>query len=165
MLNLMLPYHYEQRVLVSATPSEVFNFIDDPILFSSHMAKSSWMMGGGKMTTSVDDGKGKKVGSHITMTGTALGFSLWLDEVVTQYQPPNIKVWETADNPKLLVVGPYKMVVQITPQEEKSLLNVSIDYALPAQNAWLGLLFGGFYAKWCVSQMTGGVAHHFLTIS
>lgn len=153
--------HYEDNRLIPAGAEEVFAFIDDHASFSSHMNESSWMTGGGKMTTSIDAGRGQKIGSHIRMSGKAFGITVSLDEVVTVHQSPKIKEWETVGKPKLLVIGPYRMGVRIVPQENDSQLTVSIDYDLPSKNVWLGKLFGGIYAKWCVEQMIRGASEHF----
>ncbi|MCL5797356.1 MAG: SRPBCC family protein [Patescibacteria group bacterium] len=153
--------HYEESALVPAIPEELFAYIDDHKQFSSHMSKSSWMMGGGKMEVSVDVDHGQKVGSHIRMGGTAFGIRLSLDEVVTRYEPPLRKTWETVEIPRLLVIGPYNMGIEIRPRNNGSSLRVFIDYNLPTKNAWLGKLFGGMYAKWCVQQMITGAKGHF----
>ncbi len=153
--------HYEENVLVPATPAELFAYVDDHKQFSSHMSRSSWMMGGGKMKVSVDEGHGQKVGSHIRMSGTAFGIKLSLDEAVTHYEPPLAKTWETVGIPRLLVIGSYTMGIEIKPQGNKSKLRVFIDYDLPTTKAWLGRLIGGFYARWCVQQMITGARNHF----
>ncbi|MFA5933191.1 MAG: SRPBCC family protein [Microgenomates group bacterium] len=154
--------HYEESVIIPASPEEVFNFVDDHTKLSSHMNESSWMMGGGKMNTSIDEKGGKEVGSHIQMSGKVLGIDLYLDEVVTCREPPRLKIWETVGAPKLLVVGSYQMKAEIKPQDEASLLEVSIDYELPTKHAWLGKLFGGFYAKWCVKQILNSPRDYFI---
>src|SRR3989344_164040 len=153
--------HYEESVLIPASPRDLFSYIDDHKSFSSHMSKSSWMMGGGKMEVSVDEGNGRKAGSHIRLKGTALGIKLYLDEVITRYEPPLLKTWETVGIPKLLVISQYGMGIEIKPQNTSSLLRVFIDYDLTTINTWLGQLFSGFYAKWCVRQMLKGVSIHF----
>src|SRR3989344_4477847 len=94
--------HYEENLLIPTSPRELFAYVDDHKGFSSHMSKSSWMMGGGKMDVLVDEGGGRKVGSHIQLNGTAFGVKLSLDEVVTCYEPPFAKAWETVGIPKLL---------------------------------------------------------------
>lgn len=154
--------HYEKSIFIPAHTEDIFAYIDDHTLFSSHMNESSWMMGGGKMNTSIDAKGGKEVGSHIQMSSNIFGIKLYLDEVVTRREPPLIKTWETVGNPKLLVVGPYQMKAGIKPQENGSLLTVSIDYDLPNKNRWLGKLFGGFYAKWCVQQMLKAPTDYFI---
>lgn len=126
------------------------------------MNKSSWMMGGGKMSTEVDEGKGQKVGSHIKMGGTILGMKMFLDEVVTERTPPTRKVWKTVGNPNLLVIGNYQMGVELDPDNNDTSLKVFIDYDLPSGISRLfGILFGKMYAKWCVDQMLNGVVDHF----
>lgn len=153
--------HYEDRVLISAGAAEIFAFIDDHTRLSSHMNKSSWMMGGGKMDTLVDAGRGQEVGSHIRMSGKVFGVTIFLDEVVTHRESPSVKIWETVGVPKLLVIDHYRMKAEIKPQENGSLLSVSIDYNLPTKSVWLGKLFGGYYAKWCVQKMIKDVHEHF----
>jgi hypothetical protein len=117
------------------------------------------MMGGGRMVVELDEAKGQEVGSHIRLGGRVFGVSLYLDEVVTRREPPTNKVWETVGAPRLLVVGAYSMGVQITPEQSGSRLRVFIDYQLPdgPVTYWLGRLFGGLYARWCVDQMLTGV--------
>ncbi|HCE31378.1 MAG: hypothetical protein UT54_C0067G0015 [Candidatus Daviesbacteria bacterium GW2011_GWB1_39_5] len=155
-------HHYQEAALIQASPNDAFNFIDDHNAFSSHMNKSSWMMGGGKMETQVDEGNGQKVGSHIRMSGKVLGINLFLEEVVTEYNPPHRKAWETVGNVTLLVIGNYQMGVEIVPENEESKLKIFIDYDFPTGvSKLLGVLFGDMYAKWCVRQMLNGVVEHF----
>lgn len=157
----MTPRQYEDSALISASPEELFAYIDDHMRFSSHMSQSSWMMGGGRMDVSVDDGKGQRVGSHIRLNGTAFGIKLFLDEVVTRREPPRIKTWKTVGDLRLLIVGHYRMGIEIRPRGIAAQLRVCIDYDLPEKNAWLGRLFGGIYAKWCVGQMISGTRKQF----
>ena len=153
--------HYEDSTLISVSPKELFAYVDDHKRFSSHMSQSSQMMCGGNMDASVDEGGGQKVGSHIRMSGKAFGIKLFLDEVVTRYEPPYLKTWETVGFPKLLVIGSYGMGIEIKLQDTRSRLRVYIDYDLPTTNVWLGRLFSGLYAKWCVQQMIKGTRDHF----
>ncbi len=157
----MAMHHYEESALVHAAPKKLFAFVDDPLHLSSHMGRPSWMMGGGRMKTETDKGRGQKVGSHIRMGGKIFGIRLFLDEVVTQYNPPRVKTWETVGNLRLLIIGHYQMSVKVEPHEGGSVLRVSIDYGLPSTNVWLGRLFGRTYAKWCVSQMIKSAYEHF----
>ena len=153
--------HYEETSSIPTSPEELFAYVDDHKRFSSHMNKSSWMMGGGKMDVSVDEGNGQKIGSHIRLSGIAFGMKLFLDEIVTHHEPPHLKIWETVGIPKLLVVGAYRMGIEIKPQDNGSRLRVYIDYDLPIHNVWLGELFSGMYAKWCVRQMIKGASDYF----
>lgn len=155
--------HSESSALIDASPEVAFAFIDDHARFSSHMNESSWMMGGGRMSVGLDAAKGQAVGSHISLSGRVFGVRLSVDEVVTRREPPINKVWETVDVPRLLVIGAYTMGVQITPVDGRSRMRVFIDYELPKGWAtyWLGLLFSGFYARWCVDQMLRGAVKTF----
>ena len=154
--------HYEDSKLIPANADGMFSFVDDPMQFSAHMGESSLMMGGSTMDTSVDEGLGRAVGSHIRMGGKFFGIALFLDEVITRREPPHVKTWETIGAPRLLVIGHYRMGVEIESRGENSLLRVSIDYNMPDSNVWIGKLFGGFYAKWCVDQMIRGTYIHFV---
>lgn len=160
----MFDRHFEDAADVPATPSEVFDYIDDHARFSSHMNESSWMMLGSRMSTRVDDGKGRVVGSHIFMNGRVLGLRLELDEIVTVHEPPRAKTWQTVGKPMLLVIGRYRMGVKIQPTSNGSHFTVFIDYAFPSGRwtYWLSRLFGGVYARWCVKQMLNGVVGHFV---
>jgi len=74
--------HYEEVRPIPASAADVFALIDDHTRLSAHMSKSSWMMGGGKMDIAVDEGGGRRVGSHIKLSGAAFGIHVSLDEVV-----------------------------------------------------------------------------------
>ena len=116
------------------------------------------------MSTEMDAGKGRAVGSHIRMRGRILGFALDLDEVVTVHEPPTAKEWQTVGTPTLLVIGHYRMGVNLQPIFGGVHLNIFIDYEFPERGwtYWLGRLFGGMYARWCVKKMLEGVVIHFV---
>ena len=159
----MTARHYERDTLVNASADEVFAFVDDHSRLSSHMSKSSWMMGGSRMSVTVDEAKGQAVGSHIRLTGRILGIRVHLDEVVTRRERPTVKIWKTVGVPRLLVIGTYAMGIHVAPAIGGSRLRVFIDYEFPdgPLTYWLGRLFGGAYARWCVSQMLMGTSEHF----
>lgn len=155
--------HYEENIFIPAAPQEIFDFVNDPDRLSSHMSQSSWMMGGGRMAVSVDEGRGQKPGSHIKLEGKAFGIPLFLDEVITLYEPPHRKIWETVGEPKLVVIGHYRLGFEIKAEGTGSRLKVFIDYEPPKARGtrWLGILFGKAYAKWCVRQMLNDTHRHF----
>lgn len=159
---MKFPKHYEEASVVSAPLKEVFAFANDHTKLASHMNKSSMMMGGGKMETIVDEGKGQKLGSHIEMKGSVLGLNLYIDEVITEYKPPFRKVWETVGRPKLVIIGNYQLGFELSEAGDKSMFKVFINYDLPTGGSrFLGLVFGKMYAKWCVRQMIDSVARAF----
>lgn len=153
--------HYESSITLKDEPKEIFAYIDDHKGFSSHMTKPSWIMGGGNMVVTTDEGNGQRIGSHIRLTGKAFGINLYLDEVITEYKPPHLKSWETVGVPKLLVIGSYKMGIEIKEIKDGSNLRIYINYQLPKTNTWIGILLSKPYAKWCVFQMINGVNKRF----
>lgn len=159
----MLDRHDDCTVLVAAPMDAVFDRLDDHTRLSSHMSESSWQMGGGRMSIALDEGGGRKVGSHIVLSGRMLGISLFVDEVVTAREPPTRKVWETVGAPRLVVIGAYRMGFELTPESSGSRLRVFIEYELPGSGVgrWLGRLFGPWYARWCTTRMARDAAESF----
>jgi hypothetical protein len=155
--------HFSYSAEIKATPREIFAYLNDPARLSGHMTRSSWMMGGGRMEISTDEGGGARIGSHIRLNGRAFGLSLFLDEVVTNCEPPVTKVWETIGEPKLLVIGAYRMGFAIEHGSTSAELHVFIDYDLPRNRLAriLGFLLGSLYASWCVKSMVSDAAAHF----
>jgi hypothetical protein len=147
--------HYEDRATIAAPVESVFAFLDGPERLAAHMSEPSWKMAGGRMTVDVDAGGGRAVGSHIRLRGSAFGIPLSLDEVVTGRDPPRSKEWETVGEPRLLVIGAYRMGFEVRPSGGGSDLRIFIDYEPPSRNAWLGRLLGATYASWCVRMMLG----------
>jgi hypothetical protein len=160
---IQLPHHNESGAVVPASPERVFALVDDHERLSSHMNQSSWRMGGGRMKTTLDEGRGQRLGSHIWVSGRVLGVELSLDEVVIEREPPTRKAWQTVGSPRLLVIGSYRMHFEVTPRWSGCLLRVFIDYALPSQwpDRWLGRVFGSYYAHWCTQSMVNDAVRHF----
>lgn len=157
-------HHQESSTTVPASAERVFAHIDEHAALSSHMSQPSWKMGGGKFDLTLDEGAGKSTGSRIRLSGNVFGISIRVDEIVTERTPPFRKTWETVGDPKLLVIGRYRMGVEITPQPTGSLLRVFLDYDLPTGTfleKWAGYLLGEYYARWCTQQMADDTKAHF----
>ena len=154
------PWHDEAQCEVSAAPADVFEHIDRPERLSAHMARKTWRLGGASMSIETDSAGGRAVGSHIRLGGRMLGLALNVECIVTQRQPPTFKAWQTVGNPRLLVIGPYRMSVAIEPMNSRaSRVIIAIDYALPANR--LGRWSGAAYARWCVRQMAQDLVRRF----
>ena len=149
------PLHHQSEVNIAIEPERLFDWLDDPRRLASHMEKPSLMTAGSSMRFETDDRKGQAVGSHIRMAGRVLGIRLALDEIVIRREPPHRKTWETVDEPRILVIGAYRMGFVISPAPSGSRLVVFIDYRLPAYGLarGLGLLLGRTYAGWCTRRM------------
>lgn len=155
----MYPHHFESRVHVAASPDELFAELDDQQRLSEHMMKSSAMMAGSAMRFEFDERRGKAIGSRMRLFGKMLGISLEVLEAVTEREPPRRKAWETIGEPRLLVIGAYRMGFVLEPEGDGSSLRVFIDYAEPSGAARiLGKLLGGLYARWCTRSMAEGAA-------
>ena len=161
----MLTLRHESNGFVPSPMDQVFAHIDDHTRLSSHMSEPSWKMGGGRMETELDEGRGQKIGSRIRLSGRVFGVELAVEEIVTERDPPRRKVWATTGAPRLLVIGHYRMGFELSSQGNGSMLRVFIEYALPerAPARWLGRLFGRYYASWCTRQMVDDALKHFET--
>ncbi len=154
------PLHEETSVVLSAPLDAVFAHLDDFHKLGAHMEKPSGMMMGSKMAIQTDERHGRAVGSKVRMSGKMLGMTLSLEEVVTEREAPWRKAWETV-NTDLLVVGPYRLGFELSPEEGRTRVKVFIDYALPDKRTWLGRLLGKTYARWCTRRMAGDALAHF----
>jgi hypothetical protein len=154
---------HKTAVEVYAPAGQVFAFLDEHARLVSHMSKRSLAMGGGSMTVEFDEGRGQAVGSKLRLAGTAFGIRLGVEEVVIERAPPYRKSWQTVGEPRLLVIGSYRMGFVIEDLGGTSRLTVFIHYELPlrAPWRWLGRLFGRAYARWCTERMAGDAAAHF----
>jgi hypothetical protein len=159
----LLAHHFETQVEIDAPPVEVFDFLDDHRRLLAHMTEPSWQMAGSSMTIGMDKNQGRALGSRITLSGRILGLSLQVEEVVTKYNPPHSKTWETVGTPRLLVIGPYAMGFALSPRQGGWLLCVFIDYSPQGEGFChlLGRLFSKSYAKWCTNRMACDAALHF----
>lgn len=147
--------HAEAVALIHAAPQQIFSRLDDQRQLAAHMTKGSWMTLGSKFNFELDEFQGRRVGSVIRMNGRIAGIGLGLDEMVNEYEPPKRKAWATLGEPRLLVIGAYRMGFNLAVEDDGARLQVWIDYLLPSRVPlrWLGWLLGPAYARWCVRRM------------
>lgn len=157
--------HSDQAVADLRVSAQIlFDHLDDQARLGAHMGERSMMMMGGRMTYEFDDAQGRAVGSVIKMGGSFLGYPLSVEEVVVTREPPQRKVWETRGQPRILIIGGYRMGFEITPGGSGvSHLRVFIDYDLPASlfGRLAGRLLAPMYARWCVRRMVTDAARRF----
>ena len=114
------------------------------------------------MTYDFDEARGQAIGSHIRVRGSAFGFRLSLDEVVTERTPPRCKIWQTVGKPKLIVIGCYEMGFEVKPATGGAALRVWIDYDLPRRGLGRVIpVLADLYARWCVQRMAGDALNTF----
>ncbi|MBT9519520.1 MAG: SRPBCC family protein [Dechloromonas sp.] len=161
------PLHHRSEVDVDANAQRLFAHLDDHRRLAGHMEKPSMMMAGATMRVETDVLQGQAVGSVIRVIGRVLGMNLVVEEVVTERVPPLRKTWETRGEPRLLVIGSYRMGFTISPEGDRSRLTVFIDYQLPPRGVahGLGLLFGRAYAAWCTRRMAADATTAFTGIA
>ena len=149
--------------VIDAPAETIFDFLDDHANLSSHMSESSWMMFGSTMNIYMDEHRTRAVGSKFGFTGRVVGIPLSVDELVVWREPPHSKSWETIGEPLLWVIGRYKMGFDLTPRPAGTALRVFIKYLRPSAGLpwFLGVLFGGIYARWCTRQMVTDAQKHF----
>ena len=149
------PLHHRSQVSVDADAQSLFAHLDDHRRLARHMEKPSLMMAGATMRVETDALQGRAVGSVIRVVGRVLGVDLAVEEVVTERVPPLRKTWETRGEPRLLVIGSYRMGFTISGEKDRSRLVVFIDYQLPPRGfaRGLGFLLGRAYAAWCTRRM------------
>jgi hypothetical protein len=155
--------HQRSQVDIAADPQRLFALLDDHQRLADHMRNPSAMMLGASMQFETDARRGQAVGSVIRMSGRVLGLRLAVEEIVVQRDAPLRKTWETIGEPRLLVIGAYRMGFAITPTAKGSRLVVFIDYRLPRRGVTrgLGLLLGRAYAAWCTRRMATDAAAAF----
>ena len=161
------PIHHQSQVDIDIDAASLFALLDDHRRLTGHMEKPSLMMAGAVMHTETDALEGQAVGSVIRISGRVLGLGLAVEEVVTERAPPSHKTWETRGEPRLLVIGAYRMGFTISPSAGRTRLVVFIDYQLPPHGlanvlgrllplalGIVGGTFGRAYAGWCTQRMT-----------
>lgn len=160
------PLHHRTEVLLAIDPDRLFAYLDDPRSVARHMEKPSLRTAGASMRIETDERQGQSIGSWIRLTGTVLGMSLSVEEVVTRRNPPHEKVWETIGEPRFLVIGAYRMGFEISRLEQGSRLMVFIDYRLPRSGfaRCLGRMLGRTYAAWCTRRTADDAKARFGTL-
>jgi hypothetical protein len=155
--------HYEAQTTVNAPSDLVFDYLDDFEQLGAHMTGSSWMMAGSKMSYEFDDGKGRRLGSHVRLLGSFLGLKLEIDEQVIDRVPARGKAWQTVGNPRMFILARYQMGFSLQQSPLGCRVVAFIDYTLPARGfgRLLGRAAGGLYARWCVNNVIDQAAAHF----
>ena len=121
------------------------------------MSGRSMMMMGGKMEIERLPGPEKGVGSTYRWKGGVLGLPLDFTETVTLWKENEKKVWETTGEPKLIILGWYRMRLVTEPREGGTLASLEIEYTHHEGFFYkiLSAALAGWYADWCLTRMLG----------
>lgn len=115
------------------------------------------------METALDSGEGRLEGSVIRLSGRVFGIELFVEEVVTQRREPTHKEWRTINNPRLLIIGNYRMGFDLADNSGKVQVRIYIDYELPKLHLLKPVVrfLAKAYARWCIEQMASGARKYF----
>jgi hypothetical protein len=124
---------FEASARVPASAEDLFAYMHDPSRLAGHMESGSWAMAGGRMSLSLDEGGGRRMGSHMLLGG--LG------------------------NRRCSSCARHASV----PDGLRHRLRVSIVYGIPetVPARWLTRIFGPAYARWCTERMLADAVCHF----
>ena len=142
-------------ILIRSTPEKVFAQMDDFSKTGMHMNESSMMMMGSKLNLEQLSINPTGVNAKYRWYGRMMGMTMDFCEIVTKWQPPVLKEWETVGEAQIIIMSWYRMWFEIAPAENGSKAKLSISYLPPKQWYYkiLSFLFAGWYCNWCLNNM------------
>ena len=144
-----------KSILIHSTPEKVFQQMDDFSKTGMHMSESSMMMMGSKLKLEQLSTNAAGIGASYRWYGKMMGMKIDFSQIVTKWQPPKLKEWETTGNAKIIIMSWYRMWFEITPAEKRTIAKLSISYLPP--RGWfykiLSFLFVKWYCNWCLNSM------------
>ena len=144
-----------KSILIHSTPEKVFQQMDDFSKTGMHMSESSMMMMGSKLKLEQLSPNPTGVAAKYRWYGKMMGMIVDFSEIVTEWQPPKLKEWETVDEAKIIIMSWYRMWFEIAPAENGTLANISISYLPPKEWYYkiLSFFFANWYCNWCLNNM------------
>lgn len=140
--------HEELRLELRGAPAPLFEYLDDPCHLSDHMQRRGPALAGGAMKLVADPHRG--LGSGWRLKGRVVGLTLQADVQVTEYQPPWRKTWQTVAEPRLLVMGAYRMGFELQSQAAPTVsLRLWLDFEPTRRGRWVARA----YARCCLREM------------
>ena len=121
---------------------------------------------GHRQTRTTGVSSGRMPVSLVRLSSSAFGLRLSVAEVVTERVPPRSKTWETIGEPRLLVIGAYRMGFTLARRGADTAVRVAIEYDIPERGfpRPLGQLLANYYARWCTRRMVIDAIHHFAPV-
>lgn len=144
-----------KSVLIKSTPEIVFWQMDDFSKTGMHMSKSSMMIMGSKFQLDQLSNNSSGFGARYRWYGKMAGLPIDFSELVTKWQPPLLKEWETIGDAKIIIMSWYRMWFELSPLENSTIAKLSISYLPPKQwfYKFLSFLFANMYCNWCLKNM------------
>ena len=144
-----------KNIRIHSTPEKVFDQMDDFSKTGMHMSESSMMMMGSKLKLEQLSINSTGVGAKYRWYGKMMGITMDFSETITKWQPPKIKERETVGEAKIIIMSWYRMWFEISPAENGTNAQISIQYLLP--EPWyykiLSFFFANWYCNWCLNNM------------
>lgn len=136
-------------------PDLVFQCLDNLGVAGMHMTQSSMMMMGSKLDLKFLTENHTGLGTKYRWTGRMMGLKMDFTVEVTKWIPGEEKVWETVDNPELIIYSWYRMYLKLTKFPTGTSAELSISYEKPNGLFYrlLSLLFADWYCRWCLKHM------------
>lgn len=112
-------------------------------------------MMGGKMNLQFLSANSKGLHTKYRWTGKALWMKLDFTVLVTDWVRGIRKTWETEGVSKMIIYSWFKMNLAIQPRHQQCAATLSIYYEQPSSviGRILCVLFGEWYARWCINSM------------
>lgn len=142
-------------ILIHSTLEKVFQQMDDFSKTGMHMSESSMMMMGSKLKLEQLSSQSTGVGAKYRWYGTMMGMTIDLSEMVTKWQPPQSKEWETVGDAQIIIMSWYRMRFEINTAKDATVVKLSISYLPPKQWYYkiLSFFFATWYCNWCLNNM------------
>jgi hypothetical protein len=136
-------------------PAIVFQQIDNLGVTGMHMTQSSMMMMGSKLKLEYLTENHTGLGTKYRWTGKMMGMGMDFTVQVTKWIQGKEKTWETIGDTKLIIYSWYRMHLNVSKIDNKSLAELSISYERPKGVFYkmLSFLFADWYCRWCLKNM------------
>lgn len=146
---------YGKGILINSTTEKVFSQMDDFSKTGMHMSESSMMMMGSKLKLEQLSTMATGVGAKYRWYGKMMGMTIDFSEVVTKWQPPLLKEWETIGDAQIIIMSWYRMWFEILPDRHGTRAKLSISYLPPKEWYYkiLSFFFVRWYCNWCLNNM------------
>lgn len=147
----------KKKIHIRAPVEKVFAFLDDLSKTGMHMSERSMMMMGSKLELERLPGPEKGEGATFRWSGKVLGLPVNFTETVTRWKKNEEKVWETVGEPRMIILGWYRMRLTTEPKKSGTSVLLEIQYEPPKGFFYklLSAFLARQYAGWCLNQMLG----------
>lgn len=151
-----------KSILINSTPDKVFAYMDNLGNTGMHMMESSSMMMGSKLHLEQLSQNATGLGSKYHWFGKMMGIKMDFTVVVTKWIAAKEKVWETAGEARMIILGWYRMRLMLSPEEGGTNTELSIDYTKPTNIflKFIAWILAPTYARWCVNSMLSDSKKH-----